>query len=622
MFNSRNPVYRYPTGAAANCIPVHFKITMPRELHVSAARLIVLNDDTREKQIMGMFWCGMNGDNFEFWECHFAAKDPGLYFYWFEVDTWRGTLKISRGFGGDATFQETRRVWQLTVYDRCFKTPDWLLGGIMYQIFPDRFFRSGKRKTNVPIDRKLHENWNETPDWEPNSEGKITNTDYFGGDLKGIEEKLDYLKSLGVTCIYLNPIFESHSNHRYDTADYSKIDPLLGNQEDFTHLCKTAEKMGIRIILDGVFNHTGSDSVYFNREKRYKSDGAYNSKNSPYFSWYNFQNWPDDYDCWWNFKTLPSVNEATPEYKEYITGRGGIIQKWIDAGACGWRLDVADELPDFFLENIRMAAKIKKNNSLILGEVWEDASNKCSYGKRRKYLLGGQLDTVMNYPFRNAVLGFLTGADATDMMEIILEILENYPTQVVNILMNIIGTHDTERALTVLAGKPLCGRGRRWQSKTCLSKERRSLGLRLMKLASAMQFTLPGVPCVYYGDEAGMEGYRDPFNRFCYPWGSEDKKLIEWYQKLGEIRKNCSCLKEGMFIPVMAESSCMAYIRKDENDSLLFAVNSGSEPRKVSVPQEWQKAEKLLGNLPDIDNKITIEPLKCSLLKLKNKIND
>ncbi len=620
MFNSRNPIYRYPTGAVANCIPVHFKITMPRDLHCCAARLVVLNDDTGQKQIMGMFWCGMNGDNFEFWECHFAAKEPGLYFYWFEVDTWRGTLKISRGFGGDGTFQETHSVWQLTVYDRSFKTPNFLCGGIMYQIFPDRFCRSGETKTNVPLDRKLHENWNEIPDWEPNSEGKITNTDYFGGDLKGIEEKLGYLKSLGVTCIYLNPIFEAHSNHRYDTADYSKIDPILGDEKDFSHLCKTAKKMGMAIILDGVFNHTGSDSVYFNREKRYSGDGAYNSKNSPYYSWYNFSNWPDNYDCWWNFKTLPCVNEANPEYRNYITGRGGIIQKWIDAGAAGWRLDVADELPDFFLDEIRMAAKIKNSDSVVLGEVWEDASNKCVYGKRRKYLLGNQLDSVMNYPFRNAILGFLTGANPADMMEIILEIIENYPPQVINILMNNIGTHDTERALTVLAGEPLGGHGRRWQSSTHLTKERRRLGLKLMRLASAMQFTLPGVPCIYYGDEAGMEGYRDPFNRQCYPWGSEDKELISWYRTLGKIRSSCSCLKEGIFVPVSSGDDCIAYIRKDENDSLLCAVNAGNENHIISVPQEWQKAEALVGNLPDEDNKLNLKPLECAILKLKKQI--
>lgn len=619
MFNSRNPVYRCPTGAVPNGIPVHFKITLPRDLHCSAARLIVRSDQTGGEQTLGMFWCGMNGDNYEWWECHFSAGEPGLYFYWFSLDTWRGTLQMTRGFGGEGILQESARVWQLSVYERSFKTPDWLAGGVMYQIFPDRFFRSDESKTGVPSDRKLHENWNETPDWEPDEDGKITNNDYFGGDLRGIEEKLGYLKSLGVTCIYLNPIFESHSNHRYDTADYSKIDPLLGDEKDFAHLCTTARRMGIRVILDGVFNHTGSDSVYFNRHNRYAGKGAYNSKNSPYYPWYTFRNWPDQYECWWNFLTLPSVNELNPQYNEYINGRGGIIKKWLSAGAGGWRLDVADELPDAFLEQLRVAAKTRSNDALILGEVWEDASNKMAYGIRRRYFLGGQLDSVMNYPFRNAILGFLTGGNPADMMEIILTVLENYPPQVIRLLMNHIGTHDTERALTVLAGEPLGGHGRRWQSTTHLSKERRNHGRKRLRLAAVMQFTLPGVPCIYYGDEAGMEGYRDPFNRACYPWGKEDTELIEWYRKLGAIRRECSSLKEGAFYPLVSIDHCLAYIRKDENESLLCALNAGFEGRSISVPDEWKYAESLIGPSPSAHNALFLEPESCALLRLKQK---
>ena len=620
MFNSRNPIYRYPTGAVANCMPVHFKITMPRDLRCSAARLIVKNDTTGEEQTFGMFWCGMNGDNFEWWECHFAAKEPGLYFYYFSVDTWRGALKLLRGFGGEGTVQNaTGGVWQLTVFDRSFKTPNWLAGGIMYQIFPDRFCRSKQEKTGVPADRKIHENWGEQPDWAPNEEGKITNNDYFGGDLKGIEEKLGYIKSLGVTCIYFNPIFEAHSNHRYNTADYSKVDPLLGSEQDFSQLCKTAKEMGIRVILDGVFNHTGSDSVYFNREKRYDDVGAYNSQKSPYSSWYSFRNWPDNYDCWWNFVTLPNVDELNPQYDHYINGWGGIIQKWITAGAGGWRLDVADELPNQFMENLRIAVKTKSNDAIVLGEVWEDASSKTAYGERRRYLLGDQLDSVMNYPFRNAVLGFLTGSNPADMMEIILNIIENYPPQVTRLLMNHIGTHDTERAINMLAGEPLGGHGCHWQSTARLTKERRRRGLKLMRLASLMQFTLPGVPCIYYGDEAGVEGYCDPFNRACYPWGSEDTSLIEWYQKLGSMRRECSSLKEGEFVPLVAGDCCMAYIRKDENDSLLCAVNAGGESHSIEIPIEWQRAEVVIGEMPGENNMIALEPEDCVVLLLKRE---
>lgn len=621
MFNSRNPVYRYPTGAVEDRLAVHFKITLPRDLRCSAARLMVRNDADGTEQTMGMFWCGMNGEQFEWWECHFAAPEPGLYFYWFTFDTWRGTLKMTRGFGGEGTLQGGDSLWQLTVYDRSFKTPDWLAGGIVYQIFPDRFYCSGTPKKGVPDDRKLHKSWGEKPDWEPDEKGKITNRDYFGGDLRGIGQKLGYLKSLGVTCLYLNPIFESHSNHRYDTADYTKIDPMLGTEADFRVLCEKARGMGIRILLDGVFSHTGSDSVYFNREGRYPGPGAYQSQSSLYSPWYRFRKWPDDYDCWWDFVTLPNVDECNPEYDRYINGPQGVIRKWLRAGASGWRLDVADELPDAFLDHLRAAAKAEDSGALIAGEVWEDASNKTAYGARRRYLLGEQLDSVMNYPFRSAVLDFLTGGNAADCMEQILTIVENYPPQVLRILMNNIGTHDTERALTALAGEPLRGHGRHWQSMTRLTRERRRRGLALLREASLMQYTLPGVPCLYYGDEAGMEGYRDPFNRGTFPWGQEDPGLLSWYRRLGKLRAGCSCLREGDFLPLAADGSVLAYVRRDADESLLCAFNNAEEEKSLSVPPEWGKARPLIGEHPDADHSLRLGPFGCAALLLKHQLS-
>lgn len=615
MFDSRNPAYRSPVGAVADGTRVHFKITLPRSLRCCAARLVVKDDFAGTEQTLGMFWCGMNGENREWWECDFTPTKPGLYFYGFSIDTREGVKRLTRGAHSAAVLSGAlSRLWQLTVYRRGFKTPGWLAGGVMYQIFPDRFFFSGKPKTGVPADRRMHEFWGETPDWAPNAQGVITNSDYFGGDLAGIREKLGRLKALGVTCIYLNPIFEAHSNHRYDTADYSKIDPLLGNEQDFSALCREARRQGIRVMLDGVFNHTGSDSVYFNREGRYPGPGAYQSKDSPYYGWYSFRRWPDDYDSWWNFKNLPNVNERNPGYRAYITGDNGIIRKWLHAGASGWRLDVADELPGDFLEDIRAAAKQQNPDALVLGEVWEDASNKCAYGERRRYLLGDQLDSVMNYPFRNAVLGFLTGMDAADSMEIILDILENYPPQVVQNLMNHIGTHDTERALTVLGGEPVDGRGREWQSKTRLSPGQREKGLRLMRLASMLQFTLPGVPCIYYGDEAGVEGYRDPFNRACYPWGEEDAGLITWYRMLGKLRTQCKALKSGAFEPVYAHGRCMAYLRRSKTLQLLCAVNADNMEHTIRVSPRWHNARVVAGPMPDLSGVLHLAPESGALL--------
>ncbi len=612
MFHSRNPVYRSPLGAVEEGTPVHFKVSMARDLHCSAMYLCVIDDSTSQEERYGMFWCGMNGENEEYWECDYAPPRAGLYFYHFEADTWRGRQKYMRGMYGQDQLGGNKS-WQLTAYRKGFETPGWLAGGVMYQIFPDRFFYSGQEKADVPPDRRYHQSWSEQPQWEPDPDGEIRNKDYFRGDLDGIRQKLDYLQSLGVTCIYLNPIFESHSNHRYDTADYSKIDPLLGTQQDFRRLCSEAAKYGISVVLDGVFNHTGSDSVYFNREGRYKEPGAYQSQQSPYYPWYNFRKWPEEYACWWNFKTLPDVMEENPQYKEYITGENGIIEKWLKEGACGWRLDVADELPDSFLDSITAAARRANPEALVLGEVWEDASNKCAYGKRRRYLLGGQLDSVMNYPFRNAILSFLTGGDPSVQMEIILDILENYPPQVICNLMNHIGTHDTERALTMLAGEPVRGHGRKWQSTTHLTRERRARGLRLLRLAALMQYTLPGVPCVYYGDEAGMEGYRDPFNRGAYPWGSEDRELLGWYRRLGILRKKYKdILAHGDFFPVHAGNNCIAYIRQSASGSLLAAFNACAEQRVLHIPSEWQDARAELGDLPAPD--LVLPPYGCALL--------
>lgn len=602
MFHSRDPIYKDPVGAVSEGTAVHFRITLPRELTASAAFLIMEQEGVGVQRL-DMFWCGMNGEDKEWWECHYTPSAAGLYFYYFEARTCRGSLRLSKGFSG-AAVSGGLSSWQMTVYSQTLSTPEWLTGGIFYQIFPDRFARSGTPAEALPAGRTLHGDWFEQPDWKPNEQGRVTNSDFFGGDLKGIQEKLPYLEKLGVTCIYFNPLFESHSNHRYDTADYSKIDPLLGTEQDFSELCSAAGRLGIRIIIDGVFSHTGSDSVYFNREGRYPGPGACQSQDSPYFSWYSFHSWPESYDCWWNFDTLPNVRETDPSYDDYINGESGIVRKWLKAGASGWRLDVADELPDAFIDRLSRAAKAEKPDALILGEVWEDASNKSAYGVRRRYLLGGQLDSVMNYPFRDAILGFLLGNDPRHFAEAVENLVENYPPQCLRLLMNHIGTHDTERALTVLGGEPSNGRGREWQSAQQLSPEQREIGKKRLKLASLIQYLLPGIPCVYYGDEAGMEGYRDPFNRACYPWGREDKELVSWYENLGKLRgEQRSILGQGGYRTLLADGDLLAFERYAAQNGalsrLVLVVNRAGEPR--ALPEKFcpgAEGEFLLGDCP------------------------
>ncbi|MFR2345283.1 MAG: glycoside hydrolase family 13 protein, partial [Acutalibacteraceae bacterium] len=544
----------------------------------------------------------------------------------FELRTSRGHSVLKKDIGGEARSGGSED-WQLTVYAADFKTPDWLAGGVLYQIFPDRFCSSGEKKQDVPYGRTMHGDWYEQPEWRPNAAGEITNSDFFGGDLKGIEQKLGYLESLGVTCIYLNPIFESHSNHRYDTANYEKIDPLLGTEADFRALCTAAKARGIRILLDGVFSHTGSDSIYFNREGRYGDGGAYRSQQSPYYPWYSFRRWPDDYECWWNFITLPNVREGNPAYDAYINGESGIIRRWLKAGAAGWRLDVADELPDCFIDSLNRAVKGFDENALVLGEVWEDASNKTAYGVRRRYLMGGQLDSVMNYPFRDAILGFLCGAHASLMMDRIETIVENYPPQVLDILMNHIGTHDTERALTVLGGEPAGERGRAWQSAQRMTPDQRETALERLRLASLLQFMLPGVPCIYYGDEAGMEGYRDPFNRACYPWGREEEDLLAWYRYIALLRREHSdILKHGKLRSVYAHGDILSferYIETEYGEKALFIAVNRSGDNAVIPGADYRRAQFIFGapyiNDTDGPADFKLPPFGFSLLRIERE---
>lgn len=595
LFDSRNPIYRNPTGAVAENTQVHFKVCLPRYLSASAVDVKFINEHTGETETGNMFWCGMEGRDFEWWEVDFTPKSAGLWHYHFELDCVSSAKKIGRDFGSVGILTTNPAPWQLTVYEDDFKTPDWLAGGTIYQIFPDRFARSGKTENPYP-DRVMHEKWDEEIVWQPDEKGRVLNNDYFGGDLQGIIEHLDRLSELGVTCLYLNPIFESHENHRYSTACYERIDPLLGNEEDFVKLCEECHKRDIKVILDGVFSHTGSDSVYFNKNSRYTTLGAYNSKKSPYYDWFAFFEWPEKYRGWWNFDTLPEVEENTQSYIDYICGENGILRRWIRLGADGWRLDVADELPDKFLDELRKAVKAENPDAIIMGEVWEDASNKVAYGVLKRYFGGRQLDTVMNYVFKDAILGLVTGWDAKHAMECILCVMENYPPQVIPNLMNLIGSHDTMRALTLLGGEPLRGRDRAWQAANKLQGDQISIGKNLLHLATVLQYTLPGVPSIYYGDEVGMEGYKDPFCRRTYPWDDEDEELLSWFKRLGEIRISLECLKNGSFEPVYAKKSTMAYIRRGEKDAILVAVNAAWNYEMLEIPEEFVDAECLHGD--------------------------
>ncbi len=503
--------------------------------------------------------------------------DAGLYFYCFRLPN--GTfIGVSDDMTGEVTRWPER--FQLIVYSSDYRPPNWINGGIIYQIFPDRFCRAQKDK-KIGEGKILRENWLDAPFFLPNEKGEVLNNDFFGGDIKGIISKLDYLKKLNVTTIYLNPIFEAYSNHRYDTGDYMKIDSLLGDENDLVNLIKSAKKLGINIILDGVFNHTGDDSVYFNKYNNYDSVGAYQSKQSEYYKWYNFFDYPNGYDSWWGIKTLPAINEDNEDYINFIAGENGVIEHYTKLGIKGWRLDVVDELPDFFVKKITEAVKRVDEDAIVIGEVWEDASNKIAYGVRREYFQGKELDSVMNYPLKNAILEYVNSGKERNLSKTIKVQIDHYPEDVLHSLMNLLSTHDTFRLLSAVSGENMYGKSKSEMLNAFIPLDKIAEAKFRLKVASMLQYTLCGVPSVYYGDEIGIQGYTDPLNRRCYPWGQEDKELLSWYIKLGEIRTSYSVFANGEYEEVCAENGVFMFTRSDENSQILVCVNLGDGEYKI-----------------------------------------
>ena len=481
--------------------------------------------------------------------------------------------------------------FRLLVTERDIKTPAWFQGRTMYHIFVDRF-APGKGERRA--DAVYHETWDEEIEQFGAYPGApVANDEFFGGTLWGIIDKLDYLQSLGVGVIYLSPIFRAASNHKYDTGDYDEVDPQFGGKEGLAALLAACKERNIGVMLDGVFNHTGSDSKYFNQFGKYPTTGAYQSIDSPYHDWFYFKKFPDSYECWWDIKILPKLCLANPEVHRYFVGEGGVIDQYTRMGVDAWRLDVADELPDSFLDELCYRVRnATDGKGVILGEVWENAADKIAYGKRRRYFRGRQLDGVMNYPLRRGIISFVNDGDAGALCAALRELWGSYPTEVCHALMNLLSTHDTERILTVLGGAPDDGSRTNAELRVArLDSAERALAKKRLMMASALQFTAFGIPSVFYGDEAGLEGYHDPFCRRPFPWGKEDAKILAHYRKLGAIRAENPVLAAGDF-KILAESErALAFERKNELGHLIVAANRGDAPFTLMLPRA---AESLL----------------------------
>lgn len=545
LYNSKDTEFKSPFGTLIEGQKCKISIHIPKSCQTVGVNLIFLFENMCEYKSVPMERCDTT-DDYEIFSCTFTLERAELYFYYFRITTKNEAFSLYRE-GYDQTNMEAGELWQLSCIPADFSVPKAYSGSVMYQIFPDRFNQTGECDVSQKLEPFwIHTDKHDVPCYLPNEKGDVENCDFYGGNLNGIASKLDYLKELGVDVIYLNPIFKAWSNHRYDTADYHKIDELLGTEEDFSKLCELAHKREMKIILDGVFSHTGSNSKYFDKLGIF-GNGAYSCPASPYRSWYDFQEYPDTYTSWWGINTLPCVNEMDEGFRNFIIdSEDSVISHWLRAGADGFRLDVADELPDEFIAAFRERLKSIKPDALLVGEVWEDASNKISYGKRRRYFVSGELDSVMNYPFRNCIIDYVKNNDnGTAFKETVMTIAENYPKSVLNTLMNMLSTHDTPRILSVLSSED-APRDKNVCAGYIMHESVREDALLRLRVAAFLQFVLPGMPCIYYGDELGSEGFGDPFNRGYFRWDMvEGNPIREFFIRIASIRNSHDALRHG-----------------------------------------------------------------------------
>ncbi|MGM0239412.1 glycoside hydrolase family 13 protein [Enterococcus sp. AZ103] len=568
-YNAWQEKYKQPFGAIPIKQTVHFNINVSD--FAKAKVYLVIREEDSAKGAETFMMNQLEEDLFHF--CYRLGEQAGLYFYYFKIDLINENNQVSTYYcsygedGGAGKIYDSKNQmpeYQLTCYETAEIAPDWYQQAVFYQIFPDRF-NNGNENGQVNAPKKnsfIYGTKEDTPMYIRNEKNEILRWDFYGGNLKGIQAKIPYLLELGINALYLNPIFEATSNHRYDTNDYFKIDPMLGTEKDFVELLDALHQVGIHIILDGVFSHVGRNSRYFNQAGIYGEEvGASRNQQSPYYSWFQFTKYPDEYRSWWGVADLPEVNKENPSFQSFIYGPKGVIDKWTALGVDGWRLDVADELTDDFIGGIRQRLNTFKNKILI-GEVWEDASNKIAYEKRRKYLFGNHLQSVMNYPLRQQILDILTmQKKMSQITKEMVEIQANYPKDFYYNQLNNLGTHDTERIFTMLN-----------QSEDDLD------------VAWGLLFVMPGIPCVYYGDEAGVTGGTDPDNRKYFPWNHVNPTIYQDCHKWIKRRKTHSSLMNGEFYPFYTETEdVFGVLRFNQEEYSAYIVNRGENDKVLRL---------------------------------------
>lgn len=463
-----------------------------------------------------------------------------------------------------------------TLYLGSFHAPSWMTNAVIYQIFPDRFYDGNKsndalEKTGTEygyVDTYFHKRWSETPfDGPPCGWSQCYSSDFYGGDLQGVIDKLPYLHELGITAIYLNPIFLAPSDHKYDTSNFKEIDPEFGTLATFKALVADAKEDGIHLILDGVFEDTGSDSVYFNQYNHFKSIGAYQSKKSPYYSWYTFYDWPNSFSDWAGYNWLPTLNENQAVENYIFRKPNSVAQYWLKQGTSGWRLDSADHLSPGYWEAFRKAIKAAYPQSVIIAEPanWtEDAVSD---------LMGNEWDGVMNYRFREAIMDFFAqgrGANtpsgamkATQFLQTEMGLLAEYPRPAILSSMNLVDSHDTERILTALEG----------------SKQ-------AQRLVALFQMTWLGAPTILYGDETGIQGIDANAARATFPWQRQDKSLESYYAGIIHLRLKYNALTQGSVAPLFSSDGqgVVAYLREYGKQKIVVVLNDSAKTRTVDIP--------------------------------------
>ena len=568
------------SGAFELSEKAEIRILLPRAMGVVSAYAVIYTESFCK---IGEFGCEIIDSDLkdDTYKLNIPDFGKGLYFFSLVFNTAGGRFYGMKGKGREVYLAEREEGvhFQFSIVDFKYKGIEKHNGGVIYHIFVDRFSRGGNVK--IRQDAVMIDDWeNAIPEYPPYPGAHLENNTFFGGTLYGVIEKLDYIRSLGTTLIYLSPIFEAYSNHKYDTGDYMKVDEMFGSDEALALLIIEAKKRGIGIILDGVFNHTGADSVYFNKNGRYKTLGAYQSTESPYFKWYDFQSYPNKYTSWWGIEILPRINPDIKECGDFIAGECGVIEKYSKMGIYGFRLDVADELSDSFIAKIKSRLCKNDESAILYGEVWEDASNKIAYNTRKHYYLGDELDGVMNYPLRTGIIDFLKNKDKSKLEYALYDCIFNAPKRISDMQMNLLGTHDTERIISVL------GDNEHWENMSNdvlahrrLGEKERLAAINLLKMAYTILATVPGIPTIFYGDEAGLEGYRDPFNRRPYPWLGASEEIRNHYRRIGEIRNSYDVYKDGVFKVIKIENDLLIFSRSVGKEDFITVINNSEKQR-------------------------------------------